>query len=414
MREINRKSKFHLSATVFWLLLTFVLISALSVIRYERFASKRAFGDFRVYHQTGERLLAGESIYRDDADQLTPFKYSPLVASGFAVLAIYPKPWAAGIWHVLNLYFLFGSVFVCIYASQRRSGVRKALLMREIVLAGCLGFLALLPVALNCLNSGQVGIAILFFFLLGVFYAAENDRDSVSAFFFALSAMFKLLPIMVVPYFWFVKRKRWVLFFAFWFISFHLLPAAWLGWERNSTYVMQYFPFLTSTTLDHISLLDYKNQSVWSYLYRLIYLDLGWFAIRKHPQWLMMIGTVFFLVLYNFIVSPSRRKGIPTLMEDCALLSIMIVIFNPNAWKHNFVLLLFPYLIFFLDTIRTRWIWWRVVLLVLVPILFLGSSRSLMGWNLRFDLMSMSILLLASLLLFVSLTISRRQLGDRI
>ncbi len=389
-------------------LLLGVLI-ALSAARYERFAAKRHFGDFHVYYETGGKLLRGESIYTDSGGELTPFKYSPLAASWFALLARFKEPAAAGIWHVLNLFFLFASVSIGTDLAARCFG-RRRLLQKEKWLLAALSIGIVSSPILHCLNSGQVGCAILFFFTAGVYFGADKRRDILSAFFFALSAMFKYLPVLALPYFLFKKSIKLAVWFCIWFIVLHLVPAAWLGFERNLSYLQNYVPFLTSTTLDHVSMLDFKNQSAWAYLYRLWYYDIGFFEVRDHPIYLAAAGGVMFCLLFAAALFSRSAKEDAGFVVDGALLSILIVVFNPNAWKHNFTMLLFPISVLVLAAFYQKWKNWKTVLLAGIFLLFLASNRDLIGWNVRYDLLSLSVMFLASLLLFIALVFTKREL----
>ncbi len=378
----------------------FLLISIFSTIRYERFASKRQYGDFHVYYVTGERMLAGQSIYVDETEKVTPYKYSPLTASFFSLLALSNERTAAGVWHCLNLVFLLVSVIAGGGLARKISdGHGKYFVAWSSILA----VIGISPAILHCMNSGQVGIAILFCYVLGVYFTSR-DRDIAAGFFFALSCMFKYLPILILPYF--IWQKKWKLVWSMigWLFVLHFLPALWLGWDINLRYLRQFLPFLTGTTLDHISLLDFKNQSMWAYLYRLFFYDLGLFEIRNHPHWILAFGAILFTALYGLVISRTRRGF---LVLGCSLLAILIVIFNPNAWKHNFVLFLLPYQILLAAALQLGWQSRQATLLMLVSILFFASNQSLVGWGGRLELMSLSILLLAGLVLFAGLLLSR-------
>ncbi len=337
----------------------------------------------------------------DKTDEITPYKYSPLVASFFSILSRFPENRAACIWHFLNLSFLILSLRIAFRLAVYANGIQPSSLQASAFIC-FLSVLGVAPAILHCLNSGQVGLSILFFYMLGV-SSAFHKKNSLSAFFFALSAMFKFLPVMIVPYLWFAGKKRIAGLFLFWFFAFHLMSALWFGWSKNLNYLSEFLPFLSSTTLDHISLVDFKNQSAWAYLYRLIFYDLGIFEIRNHPEWLVLSGATLFLILYAIILFSRSKNKSRAFIFDCSLLAILIVMFNPNAWKHNFVLFLFPYTILLLEASRGNWKSWRAAALVVIAGLFLASNRDLLGWNIRFELMSVSVLFLASLVLFTSL-----------
>ena len=365
------------------------ILVALSVIRYERFASKRHFGDFHVYHVTGERLLERSEIYIEQEEKITPFKYSPLVASWFALLALLPENWAAGIWHVLNLAMLFA----CFYIGWLLISEKRAVLIT---------FICVSPPTLHCLNSGQVGFAITLFYYLGIYFAI-CDRPFFSAFFFVASAMFKFLPLMVIPYFLFQRNFRFLIWSMAMFIFFHLAPALWLGWDQNLHYLKSFIPHITATTLDHVSLLDFKNQSIWAYLYRLIYYDFGISQIAAHPKYLTWMGAGLLGVIYTLIVFRKNRTGKLGILIDLSVIGILIVIFNPNAWKHNFVLLILPCMLVAAHWLAKPKLNFNAVTLLLVMIAFVLTNRSVFGWALRHDAMSLSILPITSLVLILAL-----------
>jgi len=382
------------------LLVTFLLISILLTIRYDRFAAKRHYGDFHVYYVTGQRVLTQLPIYVDETETVTPYKYSPLVASFFSLLAAMNEKIAAGIWHLLNLFFLIASAVIGADLAQKDF---KIIEPRLIFWISVLGIAGVSPALIHCLNSGQVGIAILFCYVLGVYFASK-DQSAAAGFFLALSCMFKYLPILILPYFLFQKKWKLLLSMMAWLIALHLMPAFWFGWSRNAEYLSQFLPFLTGTTLDHISLLDFKNQSMWAYLYRLIFYDFGFFEVRQNAWVVLALGAGLFAALYWLLVSRTRH-GLFVL--GCALLSVLIVIFNPNAWKHNFVLLLLPYQILLSQAFLLGWRSWQAKSLLIASALLFISNRSVVGWGGRFELMSLSVLLLAALTLFSALILSR-------
>lgn len=414
--KINGKNtglEFSRSRRFFWFFFALIVIFALLTFRYERFAAKRHFGDFHVYYVTGERFLSGVPIYVEREETLTPFKYTPLAASWFALLALLPEPAAAVLWHLFNLGFLAISAWLILRMMTENRGNRPPPGFWGKFFTVFLAVLGISPAILHGLNSGQVGFAILFFFILGAWFSFKK-KDAAAGFFFGLSAMFKFMPLLVLPYFLFRRRYRLSVFTAAWFLTFLFAPSLWMGWKENAACLGNIVPFLSSTALDHVSLLDFKNQSAWAYLYRLFFYDLGFFSIREQPEWLAASGSAFFIVLYGTVLL-TRAGGTFQKKEwlvDLASLAILTVMFNPNAWKHNFVMLFFPYLLLIDEARGERWASWKAAAAVLIALLFFASNRTLIGWDARFELMSFSVLFLASFCLFLSLVLSKRQLPN--
>jgi hypothetical protein len=92
----------------------------------------------------------------------------------------------------------------------------------------------------------------------------------------------------------------------------------------------------------------------------------------------MRIAYALSFLLYLLVLLP--RKGKEALKIDYALLFIYMSLFNPNAWLHNFVSLIFPYLFLIHYLIRVKL---KDTLVLVCLVLSFASaswfSRSLVG-----------------------------------
>jgi len=82
---------------LFWFVTALVVIYVALLFRYLHYAEKRQYSDFRVYHATGQRFAERQDIYARPDESITPFKYSPFFAMGFAPLSVLPIKAAAGV-----------------------------------------------------------------------------------------------------------------------------------------------------------------------------------------------------------------------------------------------------------------------------------------------------------------------------
>ncbi|MCR9246197.1 MAG: DUF2029 domain-containing protein [bacterium] len=85
------------------------------------FTRRAAKGDreLPVYVMGGERLAAGEEIYRRGADA-KPFTYPPFAAVPFVPFSWLPRDWQPAAWFVVNFHLLLGIVLVLQRHGRRR------------------------------------------------------------------------------------------------------------------------------------------------------------------------------------------------------------------------------------------------------------------------------------------------------
>jgi hypothetical protein len=123
----------------------------------------REMTDFGVCYQGGQRIVRGETLYRE-ADGHLQYKYAPTSALFFAPLALLPYGTAKVIWYILEFAFLAGIFFfsfrVLPTAGKRASPVLVWTFLIE------LKFLA------REIELGQVNLFILF--LLICFFAKKK------------------------------------------------------------------------------------------------------------------------------------------------------------------------------------------------------------------------------------------------
>lgn len=93
-----------------WLL---PLLLAVMVLGCWYFTARASKGDreLPVYVLGGERMAAGEEIYRRGADN-KPFTYPPFAAVPFVPFAWLPDSWEPGAWFIVNFLLLLGIVVV--------------------------------------------------------------------------------------------------------------------------------------------------------------------------------------------------------------------------------------------------------------------------------------------------------------
>ncbi|MDP8265779.1 MAG: glycosyltransferase family 87 protein [Candidatus Aceula meridiana] len=361
--------------------------------RYLNRAPKRHFCDFRVYHATAEKFLNGANIYERNKESVTPYKYSPTFAFLFSFLGWFSIKTSSLVFFSLNFIFLL----VLFRYSQK-------IIDPELSFNKCfwLFFWVFAPIsrfAFQVLDSGQVNIIMAGLVVLGLYFA-DRDNNIAAGMLLSLSIFFKYMPALLIPYFLFKKKFRllgWLFLFG---IAFMVLPLIYTGAEKYLAYTKDWLPSIVSTSLDHGSLIDYKNQSLYSIILR-FFCEESPYKIKLMNltfQSTMRLSTIACFVLYLFALYPLCKNRKEQLL-DTAMLLICMALFNPNAWMINFVSLTFAYMLILYLFIQNK----KLSALIIFVIAFLLGSffgESVVGNDLENFMEEASSVTLSSLVLF--------------
>lgn len=361
---------------------------------YQFRAPHRGFSDYRVYHNAGKDILSGKNIYERESEEITPFKYSPLFAVFMAPFAIFDIRISASLFFLLNLACLYFSFIL-----SRKLIFFEQLGSKQIFLVFILVFILSFRAVLHCLHSGQVGIIILFLTLLGL-HAITKKQETRGSFLIGLSGMIKYMPFIFGIYFFLKKRYKIALFIALAFLIYCGLPAIFIGFKTNFSYLKEWLPYIISTSLDQGSFLSSKNHSLWSV------------PIKLFPYYGKLFATLFTVGLFVIAVFlfTFRRKSENNKFNqlyDCTdygMIFLSMALFNPNAWLHNFALVIFPYMLvvyyLFICNFKDRLV---LLFMYFSFILFSLGSESLVGDRLQGILEGYSLVTWGVLFIFAAL-----------
>ena len=367
--------------------------------RYGRRAPKRNYCDFRVYYVTAERFIQKQGIYGRPDEAITPFKYSPMFAFVLSPLSFFPQKCASFIFFTINFLSLIG-----IFVFSQKLIVKDKITFRQNVFLYIFTLICGSRFIFQVLDSGQVGIIITFLVILGLYYL-EKKKEVLSSAFIALSTMFKYTSFIFLPYFFFRKKKKLVSFILLFIIIFCLLPAVYLGISAHSNYLKNWFPSITESSLDKSSWYDYKNQSLFSLTLRYFTVDSpyrGATASLSFNQGLILAFSIC-LLIYLLIILPGRKRQFGNSL-DYSSLFICMALFNPNAWMHNFVVLIFAYMTLFYYLFRVKCKDKITLTLVIFSFMLMSlTGESIVGNTLENLFEELSSVTLGSLLLLVSL-----------
>lgn len=257
--------------------------------------------DFTVYTEAGAAFFDGREPY--DVANIRGWKYlyPPLFALLVSPLAHLTPPWQALVWFGLSALMAFGSYFECrrLIAAccepgngrnrdEELSGDRLASVPTWLFVTALVA--PLFP-ALNCLQRGQMGLALIYPLLLGfrlVWVERSPVRQALGGLVLALPIALKLTPALPVAA---CLAALGVAGWAQWrswktvslatggvvagcLVFFLLLPASLLGWNANLRHLQTWYVKVASRVDDVRSddfggdVASLRNQSLHNAVFR--------------------------------------------------------------------------------------------------------------------------------------------------
>lgn len=169
--------------------------------------------DFTAYYTAGEVQQAGENIYENQIindwdlwDGVSVFKHSrflypPSVAYIFELFTLFDYKTAKTIWNILNIIFCFLSVWVLINTFNLKKD-KTSLLIYGILL---LNFFPLY----SMIERGQISGLALLLICLGIKFSYNDDKKNLlSGIFLALATFIKFNLILILPFFFIMKKRK--------------------------------------------------------------------------------------------------------------------------------------------------------------------------------------------------------------
>lgn len=272
--------------------------------------------DFTVYTEAGAAFFDGREPYEVCNVRGWKYLYPPLFALMVAPLHVLPTPLQATVWFSLSALMAFGCYFECrrlvagLYArshATRANASLDALRRAPVALDKWLVATALAATvfpALNCLQRGQMGVALLYFLLVGFRLATAGNTvwwKFAGGILLALPVALKLTPalpavallvgLLIVA--WRsqlarpvaattgVARAAWREFFiptsgfvAGGALFLLLIPAALVGWKANLDHLHTWYNKVVRR-VDDVRTIDFaenvascRNQSLHNAMYR--------------------------------------------------------------------------------------------------------------------------------------------------
>ncbi len=283
------------------------------------------------------------------------YLYPPLFALLVAPLSIFDTESQVLFWYALNVAFTFGC-----FAESRRlwlsiAGPQKPEFRR---IAICAALAVVLPF-LDCMQAGQLGIAILYFLMLGSRLVLQSQRRAIwflGGLTLALPASVKLVPALPVV---FLLAQQWlsVLFplrgdrpwaraitssagvSAGAVLYLLLIPASIIGWQKNlhSLDVWQKQIVMNERVGPdaNFNVHSYRNQSLTNGVYLLSRTTRGISANVSNP--VRVLNGVLLILLLAVAATVGRRGNGLDAFSAFGLAPCAMLLVSPIAWGHYFM-----------------------------------------------------------------------------
>jgi len=305
-------------AVRFALILTAGVVLASAYI----FLIRRDMTDFGVCYQGGERIIQGETLYRE-ADGHLQFKYSPAAALFFTPLSLLPYEAAKAVWFILELAFLAGIIHLADRmlpaAGKRGPWIIALTLLIELKFLG------------RELELGQVNLLILFILTL-MLYSLIHGKEDRAGLLWGGSLFFKPYALVFLPYLLLKRRFRTLLTGAGMVVAGLLLPAIFYGLRGDVAVFQEWSASLSKSTAPLLA--SYDNASLYGFLLKTfpaLSLEIGravllavFLALALAVLWMMRAGRA----------SPAIQN--PEILE-AAFLLVLIPVFSPLGWNYNYL-----------------------------------------------------------------------------
>jgi len=295
-----------------------VLVAAFYVV-YLGFVG-RDMSDFGVCYRNGQRILAGETLYRISDGHLQ-FKYAPAAALFYSWLALMPYSIAKVVWYYLELIFLFGGFLI---GWRMIPGRRKGLWF----VAG-LGFAVLAKLIGREIELGQVNLLIIFLLML-MMAAFLKRKDAPAGALWAVSLLFKPYALIFLPYF--VLKKRWktLIWGGGALLAGLALPIVEFGVRGNFAVLKEWAVTLSHSTPGLMAVGD--NASLYAFVWKLLPGD--------QPGAAKAIWLAFGLAAaagFPWMMADGRKKAVPGAeVLELSFLMVLVPFFSPLGWYYNY------------------------------------------------------------------------------
>lgn len=297
-----------------------LLLAALVTVYVLRIGTGLA--DFAVNHLAGQRLAAGETLYRT-ADGHFMFKYLPPAALLYVPLGALPLPIAGAVWFAMSLAALAG-MFVLTNRLVPRAQARYVLLVSGLILA---------KYFLHELRLGQINVFVTVVLLasLGALSSSTGASPKLRAGTLAgVAIALKPYAALIVPYLIVARRWRSLVACVATLLVLLAVPTVFYGIQGNVELLRQWAVTLSVSTPTLLTNND--NVSIVAFFTK-------WLGDPQRA--LLPAGVVLgVLALLTLAVIARGRSEPRAAVLEGALVLTLIPLVSPLGWDYTFLMAL--------------------------------------------------------------------------
>jgi hypothetical protein len=214
------------------LLIALLLVIGLGAVSVYRAAySPDHRSDFTVYTAAGDAVLAGADLYKAQNPRGLSYVYPPPFAILIVPFSVLPVPLGTLAWYALSVLLTFWSLRMCVaIVRQERQFDGDAFWL------AALAAVLVLPWFIQGTAEGQATL-LMSWLMIAALYWQTNNRPILGATCLAGAILVKVIPAVLLAYF--VYRKKWRFVAAtLVLVAFGAVvpPAAVFGWNKTLTY----------------------------------------------------------------------------------------------------------------------------------------------------------------------------------
>ena len=307
-----------------------------------------------------------------------PNAYPPISEIFFLPFALLSHQVALVLFTYISFASIIGSVFLSLKIAAKKVPWHYFLLFIGLSFAS-------FPIRFS-LGMGQINMIVLFLLLLAVYFETRSVKNSPAAG-LSLGMAIALKPIFAFFLLLFALKKSWKLIFTSTLTVAILIvvtlvfwsPQIWISWYQSAI-----FP-LTSFTAPYLYV--YPNQGAFGFISRLI-TDMNVKIILSRAV------TVILVPLAAYIALKKKEYNL-----GLSFFIITLLIFDITSWQHHFVWLMFPFVVLFVNILKSKsaellgllilsylLVSWNIENYTLYPNIILSNQfyGSLILWGLNF------------------------------
>lgn len=324
---------------------------------------KRGAGDLHVYYKAAEALRLDRPVYNYEflvsREELCGFSYPLFWAFVVMLVEWLPLGLLDFIWLSFNLWLLFKIWELIHYFLDLQNFTLSQKKWFDFVL-----LLFSVRFILYNFDMSQVTILLLFLILKSLQWLNQTHiKDWQPAFLTALGVAIKLMPMFLIPYFFWRGRWRVGVLSLIFSILLMLIPVIWTGWDTFWELQIKWLSTINPNNKEFTIQQNREAEGVYSLsaFFNAYLFDDGerlqgvrrhlWSLSAENLHTILTIARLFFIGLTLFFVRfPPFRAASNRLHSfwEISYMLIAIVLVFPHQQKYAFLFLLpaFAYLIF--------------------------------------------------------------------